>query len=69
MGTTKWPEIFDTVVVDGCSDAELCADGLVAWALCEMGTKPHPNFGKVMSLIAAKLGMAATPENLMNWRE
>lgn len=69
MNQTKWPEIFDTKIVDGCSDAELCSDGLVAWAMCETGMKPHPNFGKIMAAIASRLGIAATPKNLMEKAE
>ena len=65
MSENKWPEIFDTKAVDGHSNAALCADGLVAWAICETGGKPHTNFGKVLAMIATRLGMAATPENLM----
>lgn len=68
MAETKWPDIFDTQIVDGCTNAALCADGLVAWAICETGGKLHPNFGKVMAKIASRLG-TATPEGLMKKAE
>lgn len=63
--THQWPEVFDTKVVDGHSDAELCADGLTAWGNCHAGAKPHPNFGEVLVMIGTRLGITATGGNLM----
>ena len=60
-----WPEIFTTKDVSNRTDAHLCADGLVAWALCETGNKPPEYFGEVMVEIGKRLGIAPTGDNLL----
>lgn len=60
-----WPEVFDTKVLDGRSDAALCADGLMAWSNCMARNKPYPNFGEVIAKISLKLGILGTAESFM----
>ena len=62
-----WPEVFTTGIVEGKSKAELCADGLSAWALCMAGNRPPENFGDVIVKISSKLEILGTPESFMEW--
>lgn len=62
----EFPEIFsDPSLIQGRSDALLCADALEAWATCHMGIEIPDNFGEVMVKIAKRLKCAATPDVLM----
>jgi hypothetical protein len=66
---SDWPEIFTTKEISNREDAALVADALIAWGLCIILKKVHPNFGEVMVLIGDKIGMLAIPENLMKWSD
>jgi len=62
-----WSEVFRTRNLDGKSDKELCADGLLAWGICMAGTKPCENFGEVIAKISHKLRIIGTPESFMEF--
>ena len=64
-----WPEVFSTMELDGRENAALCADALAAWGLVVFTHTMPPSFGEVMAKIGIRLGIAATPENLMEWSD
>lgn len=64
-----WPTVFDTMDLTGISDAELCADALVAWANFYSGFNVHPNLSRVLIMIGRRLGISPTGENFMKWSE
>ncbi len=59
-----WPDVFKSGSIEGKSDKELVSIGLMAWGLCMSGNTLPESFGRVMSKIAGKIGVPATPIEL-----
>ncbi len=65
-----WPDIFENEFQIAVRDPRaLCADGLMAWALCMCGSAPPKSFEDVLIKIAARLDMrnAPTADNLTEY--
>lgn len=63
--TVIWPNVFLTgEIEEDYSDAALCADAFIGWALCHSGNKPTANFGKGMAAISIKLNVVPTEDEL-----
>lgn len=64
VNNTNYPEIFKTEIISDKDERLLIANALEAWGLAEMGIKIPESFGRVMALIAVKLGVSGGPESL-----
>ncbi len=69
----EWPEVFKAGKINYPKTWEgrgaACADGLSAWALCHAKNTPPENFGSVLILIGAFLGISPIQESLSEYAE